>query len=151
VVDEQKRIENELEGTSKEACRLGGHSVGRVVLPAASLLAMKLGSYYDCKAAPAVLQAFLDFAVAGERRRGTERDLLRCQLRSDRPQFLNLGGFGRPFCCAAVMPVAAQLQRRCTRSAASGSPSIARTIGAMSMILISSLASMLGLPSESGF
>jgi hypothetical protein len=65
VVDEQKRIENELEGTSKEACRLGGHSVGRVVLPATSLLAMKLGSYHDCKAAPAVLQAFLDFAVAG--------------------------------------------------------------------------------------
>jgi hypothetical protein len=62
---EQKRIENELEGTSKEACRLGGHSVGRVVLPATSLLAMKLGSYHDCKAAPAVLQAFLDFAVAG--------------------------------------------------------------------------------------
>jgi hypothetical protein len=52
---EQKRIENELEG----------HSVGRVVLPATSLLAMKLGSYHDCKAAPAVLQAFLDFAVAG--------------------------------------------------------------------------------------
>jgi hypothetical protein len=34
------------------------------------------------------------------------------------------------------MPVMAQLQRRCTRSAASGSPSIARTIGAMSMIMI---------------
>jgi hypothetical protein len=59
------RIENELEGTSKESCRLGGHSVGHVALPAASLLAMKLGSYHDCKSAPAVLQALLDFAVAG--------------------------------------------------------------------------------------
>jgi hypothetical protein len=26
--------------------------------------------------------------------------LVRCQLRSDHPQFLDLGGFGRPFCCA---------------------------------------------------
>jgi hypothetical protein len=42
LVDEQKRIENELEGTSKEACRLGGHSVGHIALPAAPLLAMKL-------------------------------------------------------------------------------------------------------------
>jgi hypothetical protein len=64
LVDEQKRIESELEAVAKEACNLGGHGVADVALQAASLLAAKLSSYHDCKAAPAVLEALLE--VAGE-------------------------------------------------------------------------------------
>ena len=63
LIDEKKRIEGELEAAEKETCSLGGHSAADVALQAASLLAVKLSSYYDCKAAPAVLQALL--AVAG--------------------------------------------------------------------------------------
>ena len=46
------------------ACSLGGQSFADVALQAASLLAVKLSSYYECGAAPAVLQALLDFAGA---------------------------------------------------------------------------------------
>jgi hypothetical protein len=42
LVDEQKRIEAELEAAAKEACSLGGHSVADVALQAAALLAVKL-------------------------------------------------------------------------------------------------------------
>lgn len=36
-----------------------------VALQAASLLAVKLNSYYDCKSAPKVLQALLEVAQGG--------------------------------------------------------------------------------------
>jgi hypothetical protein len=68
LVRERDRIEGELEAAAKEACSLGGHSVADVALQAASLLAVKLSSYYDCKAAPAVLQALLEFADTTEAR-----------------------------------------------------------------------------------
>ena len=42
-----------------------GHSNGHVALQVASLMAVKLGSYDDCKAAPAVLQALLEVAGVG--------------------------------------------------------------------------------------
>jgi hypothetical protein len=64
LVDEQKRIEGELEAVAKETCSLGGNSAADVALQAASLLAVKLSSYYDCKAAPAVLKALLEVAGA---------------------------------------------------------------------------------------
>ena len=64
LVDEKKRIDGELEAVAKETCSFGGHSAGAVALQAASLLAVKLSSYYDCKAAPAVLQALLKVAGA---------------------------------------------------------------------------------------
>jgi hypothetical protein len=64
LVDEQKRIEGELEAVAKETCSMRGNSVGDVALQAASLLAVKLSSYYDCKAAPAALQALLEVAGA---------------------------------------------------------------------------------------
>ena len=43
---------------------LGDHSAADVALQAASLLAVNLSSYYDCKATPAVLQALLAVASA---------------------------------------------------------------------------------------
>jgi hypothetical protein len=43
---------------------LARKSVGDVALQAASLLAVKLGSYHDCKRARAVLQALLEVAGA---------------------------------------------------------------------------------------
>jgi hypothetical protein len=64
LVDEQKRIDAELEAVAKEACSLGGHSAADVALQAASLLAAKLSSFHDFKAAPAVLEVLLE--VAGE-------------------------------------------------------------------------------------
>jgi hypothetical protein len=60
LIDEQNRIERELEAAAKEACSLVGHSVASVALQAASLITVKLSSYYDCKAAPAVLMALLE-------------------------------------------------------------------------------------------
>jgi hypothetical protein len=63
-MDERKRIEAELEAAARQACSLGGQSVADVALQAASLLAVKLSSYYDCEAAPAVLQALLEVAGA---------------------------------------------------------------------------------------
>jgi hypothetical protein len=57
LVDEQKRIEGELEAVAKEACSLGDHSAADIALQAASLLAVS--SFHDYKAAPAVLQALL--------------------------------------------------------------------------------------------
>jgi hypothetical protein len=56
LVDEQKRIQGELEAVAKETCSLGGNSAADVALQAASLLGVKLSSYYHCKAAPAVLK-----------------------------------------------------------------------------------------------
>jgi hypothetical protein len=49
---------------TKETCSLGDHSAADVALQAASLLAVNLSSYYDCKATPAVLQALLAVASA---------------------------------------------------------------------------------------
>jgi hypothetical protein len=64
LVEEQKRIEAELEAVAKEACSLGGHSAADVALQAAALLAARLCNYYDCKAAPAVLEALLEVVGA---------------------------------------------------------------------------------------
>jgi hypothetical protein len=64
LVDEQKRTDGELEAVAREACSPGGHAVADVALQAAALLAVKLSSFHDCKAAPAVLEALLE--VAGE-------------------------------------------------------------------------------------
>jgi hypothetical protein len=47
-----------------EACDLAGSGPAHVALQAAALLAVKLSSYYECKAAPAVLQALLEVAGA---------------------------------------------------------------------------------------
>jgi hypothetical protein len=66
LVEEQKRIEAELEAAAKEACSLGGHSAADIALQAASLLAAKLTSYYNCEAAPKVLQALLEVAEAAQ-------------------------------------------------------------------------------------
>jgi hypothetical protein len=60
LVGEKNRIEGELEAAPKEACSLGGHSIGHVALQAASLLAVKL----DCKCAPELLRALLKVAGA---------------------------------------------------------------------------------------
>ena len=64
LIDEQNRIEGELEAAAKEACSLVGHSIGHVALQAASLMAVKLGSYHDCKRAPELLRALLKVAGA---------------------------------------------------------------------------------------
>ena len=61
LVGEKNRIDGELEAAAKEACSLGGHSIGHVALQAASLMAAKL----DCKRAPELLRALLDVAGAG--------------------------------------------------------------------------------------
>ena len=63
-IDEKNRIERELEAASKEACSLGGHSIGHVALQAASLMAAKFGSYHDCKRAPELLRTLLKVAAA---------------------------------------------------------------------------------------
>jgi hypothetical protein len=55
----QGSIERELEAAATEACDLAGSSPAHVALQAAALL-----SYYDCEAAPAVLQALLKVAGA---------------------------------------------------------------------------------------
>jgi hypothetical protein len=60
----QGGIERELEAAATEACDLAGSSPAHVALQAAALLAVKLSSYYDCEAAPAVLQALLKVAGA---------------------------------------------------------------------------------------
>jgi hypothetical protein len=64
LVEEQKRIDGEIEAAAKEACSLGGHSAADIALQSASLLAAKLSSYYDCEATPEVLQALLKVAGA---------------------------------------------------------------------------------------
>ena len=64
IDEEQLRIEGELEAAAKEACGLGGHSIGHVALQAASLMAVKAGSYYGHREAPAVLRALLKVAGA---------------------------------------------------------------------------------------
>jgi hypothetical protein len=64
LVDEQKRIEVELETVAKEACSLAAHGAADVALQAGALMAAKLSSFHDCKAAPAVLEALLEVAPA---------------------------------------------------------------------------------------
>jgi hypothetical protein len=65
LVSEKNRIGGEVEAAAaKEACSLGGHSIGHVALQAASLMAAKLGSYHDCKRAPELLQTLLKVAGA---------------------------------------------------------------------------------------
>ena len=64
VVRERDRIDGELEAAAKEACSIGGHSVADVALQAASLLAVKLSSYYECERAPGVVLALLEIAGA---------------------------------------------------------------------------------------
>jgi hypothetical protein len=64
LVEEQKRIDGELEAVAKEACSLGGHSAADVALQAAALLAVEFSSYYAWRAAPKVLQALLEVAGA---------------------------------------------------------------------------------------
>ena len=59
AVDEQKRIDGALETAAKEACSIEGDSFTHVALQAASLMAVKLRSYHECKRAPAVLLALL--------------------------------------------------------------------------------------------
>jgi hypothetical protein len=64
LVGEKNRIDGELEAAAKEACSLGGHSIGHVALQAASLMAVKADSLYDCKSAPDLLCALLKVAGA---------------------------------------------------------------------------------------
>lgn len=64
MIDEKYRIEGELEAAAKEACSLGGHSLGHVALQGASLMAVKACSLYGWKDAPAVLWALLKVAIA---------------------------------------------------------------------------------------
>jgi hypothetical protein len=61
---EQERIQDELKAAAKEACDLDASSPFNTALQAAALLALKLSSFHDCKAAPAVLQALLEVAGA---------------------------------------------------------------------------------------
>ena len=60
----KNRIEAELETAAKDAFSLGGHGLCHVTLQAAALMAVRLGSYRDCKQAPKVLLALLKFAGA---------------------------------------------------------------------------------------
>jgi hypothetical protein len=52
LVDEQKRIEGELEAAAKEACGLRAHSEADFALQAASLMAVKPGIVPNRKHAP---------------------------------------------------------------------------------------------------
>jgi hypothetical protein len=63
---EQERIQDELKAAAKEARDLDASSPFNAALQAAALLALKLSSFHDCKAAPAVLQALLGCAGAAE-------------------------------------------------------------------------------------
>ena len=60
----KNRIEAELETAANDAFSLGGHGLCHVTLQAAALMAVRLGSYCDCKQAPKVLLALLKFAGA---------------------------------------------------------------------------------------
>jgi hypothetical protein len=59
----KNRIEAEPETAAKDVFSLGGHGLCHVTLQAA-LMAVRLGSYRDCKQAPEVLLALLKFAGA---------------------------------------------------------------------------------------
>jgi hypothetical protein len=68
LVEERKRIEEELEAVAKEARALDASRAvsgpANAALRAAALLAVKLGAFYEHKEAPAVLQALLKVAGA---------------------------------------------------------------------------------------
>jgi hypothetical protein len=64
LVEERKRIEEELEAVAKEARTLDASGPANAALRAAALLAVKLGAFYEHKEAPAVLQALLKVAGA---------------------------------------------------------------------------------------
>ena len=64
LVCERDRIAGELEAAAKEACSIGGPNIADIALQAASLLAGKLSSYYDCERAPGVVAALLEIAGA---------------------------------------------------------------------------------------
>jgi len=64
LVEERKRIEEELEAAAKEARTLDASRPANASLQAAALLAVKFGAFYDHRETPAVLQALLDFAGA---------------------------------------------------------------------------------------
>ena len=64
LIEERKRIEEELEAVAKEARTLDASGPASAALRAAALLAVKLGAFYEHKEAPAVMQA----AAQGRRR-----------------------------------------------------------------------------------
>jgi hypothetical protein len=68
LVEERKRIEEELEAVAKELCSLDASrpvsGPANAALRAAALLAVKLGAFYEHKEAPAVLEALLKVAGA---------------------------------------------------------------------------------------
>jgi hypothetical protein len=64
LVEERKRIEEELEAVAKELCSLDASRPANAALQAAALLAVKLGHYHDHREAPAVFQALLKVAGA---------------------------------------------------------------------------------------
>jgi hypothetical protein len=68
LVEERKRIEEELEAVAKEARTLDASrpvsGPANAALRAAALLAVKLGAFYEHKEAPAVLEALLKVAGA---------------------------------------------------------------------------------------
>jgi hypothetical protein len=64
LVEERKRIEEELEAVAKEARILDASGPYNAALRAAALLAVKLGAFYEHKEAPAVLEALLKVAGA---------------------------------------------------------------------------------------
>ena len=64
LVEERKRIVEELEAVAKEARALDASGPYNAALRAAALLAVKLGAFYEHKEAPAVLEALLKVAGA---------------------------------------------------------------------------------------
>jgi hypothetical protein len=64
LVEERKRIEEELEAVAKEARTLDASGPANAALRAAALLAVNLGAFYEHKEAPAVLEALLEVAGA---------------------------------------------------------------------------------------
>jgi hypothetical protein len=68
LVEERKRIEEELEAVAKEARTLDAYGAvsgpANAALRAAAVLAMKLGAFYEHKEAPRVLEALLKVAGA---------------------------------------------------------------------------------------
>jgi hypothetical protein len=64
LVEERKRIEEELEAVAKEARTLDASGPANAALRAAALLAVKLSAFYEHNEAPAVLEALLKVARA---------------------------------------------------------------------------------------
>jgi hypothetical protein len=62
AVEVRERVSEALTASANAALDLGGHSIADVALPAAALLAVKLGSYHDLKRAPEVISALLEIA-----------------------------------------------------------------------------------------